>query len=74
MSTDSYEEAIEGLKKLLSEKGELGSVAAGKIKQLTAELEGVAASGFDPVERVKTGFTRFKTEKFLKNPDLYGKL
>lgn len=74
MSTDSYEQAIEGLKKLLSEKGELQGVAAGKIKALTAELEGVAKSGFDPVERIKTGFTHFKTEKYLKNPDLYGKL
>ncbi|XP_052206084.1 carbonic anhydrase 2-like isoform X3 [Diospyros lotus] len=74
MATDSYEEAIAGLKDLLSKKGELGDVAAAKIKNLTAELEATAASNFDPVERVKTGFAQFKTEKFEKNPDLYGEL
>ncbi|MCA0763356.1 hypothetical protein, partial [Vibrio vulnificus] len=32
----SYEEAIAGLKKVLSDKGELGPVAASKIEQITA--------------------------------------
>ncbi|XP_059656106.1 carbonic anhydrase 2-like isoform X2 [Cornus florida] len=73
MSND-YEEAIAGLQKLLSENGDLEKVAAGKIKQLTAELEAAAAVSFNPVERIKTGFTHFKTEKFDKNPDLYGAL
>uniref|UniRef100_A0A5B7AGV7 Carbonic anhydrase n=1 Tax=Davidia involucrata TaxID=16924 RepID=A0A5B7AGV7_DAVIN len=74
MAKDSYEEAIAGLKKLLSEKGELEVVAAAKIKQLTAELEATAAKAFNPVERIKTGFTHFKKEKFEKNPSLYGEL
>jgi len=69
-----YEEAIAGLKKLLSEKGELEAIAAGKIKQLTTELEAAAAKPFNPEERMKTGFIHFKTEKYEKNPDLYGAL
>ncbi|CAL5396132.1 unnamed protein product [Camellia sinensis] len=64
MATDSYEEAIAGLKKLLSEKGDLEPVAAAKIKQITAELEATAAKSCNPVERIKTGFAHFKTEKF----------
>ncbi|THG00151.1 hypothetical protein TEA_019394 [Camellia sinensis var. sinensis] len=48
MATDSYEEAIAGLKKLLSEKGDLEPVAAAKIKQITAELEATAAKSFNP--------------------------
>ncbi|CAL5338332.1 unnamed protein product [Camellia sinensis] len=74
MATDSYEEAIAGLKKLLSEKGDLEPVAAAKIKQITAELEATAAKSFNPVERIKTGFAHFKTEKFEKNSALYGEL
>ncbi|KAJ6981181.1 hypothetical protein NC653_024548 [Populus alba x Populus x berolinensis] len=64
MANESYEDAIAGLSKLLSEKADLGSVAAAKIKQITAELEAASSKGFDPVERIKTG----------KNPDLYGAL
>ncbi|KAM7484234.1 hypothetical protein LguiA_000243 [Lonicera macranthoides] len=74
MGTDSYEDAIEGLKKLLSEKGGLEAVAAAKIKQLTSELEATAAKPFNPVERIQTGFARFKKEKFEKNPALYDEL
>lgn len=75
-----YEEAIAGLTKLLSEKGGLDDIAAAKIKQITAELQGqkaengVAKVEFDPVERLKSGFLRFKTEKYQKNPALYGEL
>lgn len=47
-----------------SEKGELEAVAAAKIKQLTSELEATAAKPFNPVERIQTGFARFKKEKF----------
>ncbi|XP_076936227.1 carbonic anhydrase 2-like [Bidens hawaiensis] len=61
--------AIEGLKKLLSERSDLEAVAAAKIKQLTADLEAATS-----VERIKTGFTHFKTEKYEKNPSLYGEL
>lgn len=75
-----YEEAIAGLTKLLSEKGGLDEVAAAKIKQVTAELQGqvtqngAAKDGSEPVERLKSGFLRFKTEKYEKNPALYGEL
>ncbi|KAE8686581.1 Carbonic anhydrase [Hibiscus syriacus] len=50
MGSESYEEAIAALSKLLSEKADLGSVAAEKIKQVTAELEAAAAdpTKFDP--------------------------
>ncbi|XP_024977922.1 carbonic anhydrase 1-like [Cynara cardunculus var. scolymus] len=75
MGTESYEEAITALKKLLSEKGELAPVAAAKIDQITAELQTPGSkSGFDPVERIKTGFAKFKTEKYETNPALYGEL
>ncbi|KAG6758984.1 hypothetical protein POTOM_035447 [Populus tomentosa] len=74
MANESYEDAIAGLSKLLSEKADLGSVAAAKIKQITAELEAASSKGFDPVERIKTGFAHFRTEKYEKNPDLYGAL
>ncbi|GMJ13199.1 BETA CARBONIC ANHYDRASE 2, CARBONIC ANHYDRASE 18, carbonic anhydrase 2 [Hibiscus trionum] len=76
MGSESYEEAIAALSKLLSDKADLGSVAAAKIKQITAELEASAAdpTKFDPVERIETGFLRFKKEKYEKNPDLYGAL
>ncbi|XP_047310908.1 carbonic anhydrase 2-like [Impatiens glandulifera] len=75
MPTDSYKEAIAGLQKLLSEKKELEFVAASKIKQLTADLAAAAGKEeFDPVERLKSGFGRFKTQKFEKNPDLFGEL
>ncbi|KAK7252372.1 hypothetical protein RIF29_36271 [Crotalaria pallida] len=74
MAGESYEEAVAGLTKLLSEKADLGEVAAAKIKQLTAELESVDSKPFNPDERIRTGFVHFKTEKFEKNPDLYGEL
>ncbi|KAK1437824.1 hypothetical protein QVD17_03622 [Tagetes erecta] len=69
MAEDLCNNAIEGLKKLLSERSDLESVAAAKIEQLTATLE--AASS---IERIKTGFAHFKTEKFEKNPSLYEQL
>ncbi|OIV93077.1 hypothetical protein TanjilG_20739 [Lupinus angustifolius] len=74
MAGESYEEAIARLTKLLSEKAELGGVAAAKIKQLTEELETDGSKPFNPDERIRTGFVHFKAEKFEKNPDLYGEL
>ncbi|KAJ7970841.1 Carbonic anhydrase [Quillaja saponaria] len=76
MGKDSYEEAIEALKKLLIEKGELKTVAAAKVEQITAELQTQTSDSkaFDPVERVKTGYIKFKKEKFDTNPALYGEL
>ncbi|XP_075510725.1 carbonic anhydrase 2-like [Primulina tabacum] len=76
MEKGSYEEAIAALQKLLSEKGELGPVAAAKISEVTAELQtanggpSISAS----VERLKTGFITFKKEKYDKQPGLYGEL
>ncbi|XP_052185552.1 carbonic anhydrase 2-like [Diospyros lotus] len=74
MATDSCEDAIAGLQYLLSEKGDLEDIAAEKIKQLTAELEAIAAKQFNAVERIKTGFAHFKKWKYEKNPGLYGEL
>ncbi|PPD90100.1 hypothetical protein GOBAR_DD12959 [Gossypium barbadense] len=62
MGGESYEEAIAALSKLLSEKADLGSVAAEKIKQIIADLE--AAGSCDTDNRIKTGFLHFKSEKF----------
>lgn len=73
MGSSAYEEAIAGLSNLLSEKEGLNDVAAAKIKQLTAELK-ATQNGFDPVDRIKSGFLHFKTEKYLKNPSLYDEL
>ncbi|KAK6922184.1 Carbonic anhydrase [Dillenia turbinata] len=78
MEKNSYEEAIYGLKKLLSEKSDLEGVAAAKIKKITAELEAATFKGSakpaDPVQRLKTGFDFFKKEKYEKNGALYGEL
>ncbi|KAI3768724.1 hypothetical protein L2E82_19554 [Cichorium intybus] len=75
MANESYEEAITALKKLLSEKEELAPVAAAKIDQITAELQTPNSKpAFDPVERIKTGFAKFKTEKYITNPTLYDEL
>ncbi|KAJ8547644.1 hypothetical protein K7X08_011230 [Anisodus acutangulus] len=75
MAEDSYEDAIAGLKKLLSEKNELEDAAAVKIRQLTAELvERASGKKSDPDEKIRTGFAHFKSEKYEKNPELYGQL
>ncbi|XP_058776453.1 carbonic anhydrase 2-like isoform X2 [Vicia villosa] len=74
MAAESYDETIASLTKLLQEKAELGSIAAIKIRELTAELEATAAKPFNPDDRIRSGFIQFKTEKFEKNPDLYGEL
>lgn len=72
----NYEEAIAALQKLLSEKGDLKTVAASKVEQITAQL--ATADGgskpFDAVERIKSGFIHFKKEKYDKQPALYGEL
>ncbi|KAL8231583.1 hypothetical protein R6Q57_001361 [Mikania cordata] len=76
MGSESYDEAIEALKKLLSEKEDLAPVAAAKINEITAQLSTLPDSkpAFDPVERIKTGFAKFKTEKYSANPALYEEL
>ncbi|KAJ6318958.1 hypothetical protein OIU76_014332 [Salix suchowensis] len=62
MANDSYKDAIAGLSKLLSERADLGSVAASKIKRITAELE---AAGL-----LKLPLLGLK----IKDPKLYGAL
>ena len=48
-----------------SDKADLGTFAAAKIKQITAELEAAADPfQFDPVKRIETGFLHFKKEKY----------
>jgi carbonic anhydrase len=74
MAKDSYEEAIEALKKLLSEKGDLKPEATAKIEQITAELKTADSKTTYPVERMKTGFIQFKSEKYEKNPGLFTEL
>ncbi|KAJ0638181.1 putative carbonic anhydrase [Helianthus annuus] len=76
MATNDHtiDDAINGLKKLLSEKHDLQVVAAEKIKQLTAELEATKSDGFNPVQRIREGFDRFRKEKYETNPTLYGEL
>ncbi|XP_011098473.1 carbonic anhydrase, chloroplastic-like [Sesamum indicum] len=77
MGKDSYEEAIAALQKLLSEKGELGPVAAAKIGEITAELQtadGSATLNSESVEKLKNGFIHFKREKYEKQPGLYTEL
>ncbi|GJZ61136.1 carbonic anhydrase 2 [Tanacetum coccineum] len=74
MAHDLCDNAIEGLKQLLSEKSDLEAVAYTKIKQLTLDLEADSAKEVFPIEKIKNGFTHFKTEKYDKNPDLFGEL
>lgn len=77
VKSESIDESIEALKKLLSEKSGLEDVAAAKIKQITAELGRTESDGeppFEPVRRLKSGFERFKTQKYETNPKLFGEL
>ncbi|KAL9264561.1 Carbonic anhydrase, chloroplastic-like protein, partial [Drosera capensis] len=67
MGMTSYDKAVTSLKKLTSEKGNLEPLAAA-VGQVAAVIDA------EPVERIKTGFIHFKTEKYDKNPALYGKL
>ncbi|KAI5312032.1 hypothetical protein L3X38_041205 [Prunus dulcis] len=64
--------ALQRLKNLLSEKGELDDVAAAKIEKLTAELE--KPGDFNPVQRIVDGFIHFRTNKFEKYPDCFNEL
>uniref|UniRef100_A0A6P3ZSR6 Carbonic anhydrase n=1 Tax=Ziziphus jujuba TaxID=326968 RepID=A0A6P3ZSR6_ZIZJJ len=70
------EVAIQGLKKLLSEKEDLDDVAAGdKIEKLTLELQGQKSHSSDPaVQAITDGFTDFKINHFEKYPDFYNEL
>ncbi|CAM8940001.1 unnamed protein product [Rhodiola kirilowii] len=76
VKNSSVDESIGALKKLLSGKSGLEEVAAAKIKQLTAELGRTEtdAEPFDPVHRLKSGFERFKLNKYETNPKLFGEL
>ncbi|KAL4353568.1 hypothetical protein GQ457_06G041390 [Hibiscus cannabinus] len=77
LKNKSYEEAVEALKKLLSEKGELKGEAAAKVDQITASLNATLSVDGKPdasVERLKEGFVYFKQEKYEKKPALYAEL
>lgn len=75
MGNESYEDAIAALKKLMIERGELEPVAAARVDQITAELQTADTKApFDPVERIKTGFVKFKREKYETTPALYSEL
>lgn len=73
MAKHSCEEAIEKLKRLLSEKEDLDDVATTKIEKLTAELEETDPA-CDTVERIRRGFMNFKINKFDKYPEYYEEL
>lgn len=84
-TTDSYDEAISALAKLLKQEPSLRSVAAKKIAEVTKELQvqvqdkntnGNQTDGdeFNPVDKLKSGFSRFKQEIYQKETDLFGKL
>nr|QEX51279.1 beta carbonic anhydrase 2 [Bienertia sinuspersici] len=82
MVSSKSDDAIAGLTKLLSEKGGLDDVAAAKIKRLTDELDSAnskptyigGTSDIDPDYRIRSGFLRFKTEKYERNPSLFNEL
>ncbi|KAL9251169.1 Carbonic anhydrase, chloroplastic-like protein [Drosera capensis] len=82
MAESTYSDAISALQSFLSGKDEaVKKTAAEKIKAVTAELgeatvttETEDGAVFDPVERIKDGFIRFKTHKFKKNPALFNEL
>ncbi|KAJ4972766.1 hypothetical protein NE237_005940 [Protea cynaroides] len=74
MGNESCDAAMAGLKKLISEKGDLKAMAVARIEQVTTELKAVDNQLFNPVERMKTGFIQFKKEKYEKNPALFGQL
>ncbi|RVW53115.1 Carbonic anhydrase, chloroplastic [Vitis vinifera] len=75
MAKSSTEVAIEGLKRLLSDKEGLDEIAAAKIEKLTADLqEQDHEEEFDPVRRIKDGFIHFKIHHFDKYPDYYNQL
>lgn len=85
-SSNSYNEAVDLLNKLLSQSPDLYSVAAKKIQEITDELQqqvAVAAEDVtqkldevvvDPVQKLKNGFCHFRKEVYLKDADLFSKL
>ncbi|XP_057541775.1 carbonic anhydrase 2-like isoform X2 [Amaranthus tricolor] len=74
MGNNALEEAIAGLTKLLRENEGLEKLAAAKIKEIITELQGQVTANAVPLQRIKSGFLRFKTDKYEKNPTLYREL
>ncbi|XP_050872493.1 carbonic anhydrase 2 [Lathyrus oleraceus] len=74
MAGDSYEEAIANLTKLLRVNTDFTDFATAKIKQLTTELVAAELEPFNPDERIRTGFNRFRNENFRQNLELYSQL
>nr|GMC91648.1 carbonic anhydrase 2-like isoform X1 [Ipomoea batatas] len=61
MTKGNYGEAIEELRKVVSEKREYGGIAAAAINEITAELQSTSDA---PSQQIKNGFVHFKTEKY----------
>ncbi|KAJ7545556.1 hypothetical protein O6H91_08G000300 [Diphasiastrum complanatum] len=82
-AADLFEESQQKILKLSKEKPSLRNLLATRLEQLAeefSELEVAELSAqegsfeFSPVERIKQGFLKFKTEKFLKRPELFNQL
>ncbi|KAJ7545559.1 hypothetical protein O6H91_08G000600 [Diphasiastrum complanatum] len=82
-AADMFEESQQKILKLSKEKPSLRNLLATRLEQLAEEFselevaELFAQEGsfeFSPVERIKQGFLKFKTEKFLKQPELFNQL
>lgn len=65
-----------GLKKFIGKKEDLKKNVVAKMKETMHGTSNAKSDnhGFDPSERIRVGFSRFKKEKFEKNPSLYGEL
>ncbi|KAJ7545573.1 hypothetical protein O6H91_08G001500 [Diphasiastrum complanatum] len=82
-AADMFEESQQKILKLSKEKPSIRNLLATRLEQLAeefSELEVAELSAqegsfeFSPVERIKQGFLKFKTEKFLKQPELFNQL
>ncbi|KAJ7545591.1 hypothetical protein O6H91_08G002400 [Diphasiastrum complanatum] len=82
-AADMFEESQQKILKLSKEKPSLRNLLATRLEQLAekfSELEVAELSAqegsfeFSSVERIKQGFVKFKTEKFLKQPGLFNQL
>lgn len=86
-SSDSYNEAVDRLNKLLKQSPNLLSAAAKKIEEITDKLQQQVAVAtedvtqklanelvIDPVQKLKNGFRNFKSQVYQKDTDLFSKL
>ncbi|KAH9330117.1 hypothetical protein KI387_002225, partial [Taxus chinensis] len=84
-STDSYDDAVSSLAKVLQQDPSLRSAAAKKVTEITKELQveikdnnssrnQIDELEFNPIEKLMSGFRRFKHEIYHKETDLFSKL